>query len=658
MKTGPIIVGLLAHVDAGKTTLAESLLYCSGAIRKAGRVDHQDAFLDTHDLEKRRGITIFSKQAQMTLGDHEITLLDTPGHADFSAEMERTLKVLDYAVLVISGPDGVQGQVRVLWRLLAQYHIPTFLFINKMDQPGTNREAVLSRLKGQLDEACIPFDGEACIPPDMTSDMSDTILRTGDDFEEELATCDEELLDRYLESGQIRDEDIRSLIRERKVFPCFFGSALKQTGIDTFLRGLQRYLECPAYDEEFGARVFKIAREGNVRLTYLKVTGGSLKVKQFLGEEKVDQIRLPSGSSSTLLQEAHAGCVCAVAGPAGTYAGQGFGTEADQESARPALEPVLTYTLELPEGTDMQTAWKNLRQLEEEIPELHLAWEEEGAAIQARVMGEVQIEILREIIRERFGLEVQFAAGRIVYKETIQNTVEGVGHFEPLRHYAEVHLVIEPAPAGSGIILDNICRTDDLDLNWQRLILTHLKEKKHRGVLTGCELTDVKITVTAGRAHLKHTEGGDFRQATYRAVRQGLMQAQSVLLEPMYAFRLEVPQAQVGRAMSDIQAMYGTFDGPYTEGDYSVLTGTAPVFCMQDYMNSVRAYTGGSGRLTLTPQGYLPCHNAQEVIEEISYDPDADTDNPSGSVFCSHGAGVYIPWDEVPEHMHLPATLP
>ena len=649
MNSGPVIVGLLAHVDAGKTTLAESLLFCSGAIRKQGRVDHQNAFLDTFDLEKRRGITIFSKQAQMFLSGQTsggrspegklITLLDTPGHADFSAEMERVLQVLDYALLVISGPDGVQGQVRVLWRLLAQYRIPTILFINKMDQPGTDAGEVLSRLKAQLDENCVSF-----------------CPGSGDDFEEELAACDEDLLERYLETGRISDEDICSLIRERKVFPCFFGSALKLSGIDTLLSGLEHFLKRPSYGGQFGARVFKIAREGNTRLTYLKVTGGSLKVKQLLGEEKVDQIRLPSGSSSKLLQEAPAGYVCAVAGPDRTFAGQGFGTETDRVLAPPVLEPVLTYTLELPEGTDVQAAWQKLRQLEEEIPELHLVWEEEGALIQAHVMGEVQIEILREMIRDRFNLEVEFGSGRILYKETIRNKVEGVGHFEPLRHYAEVHLVLEPAPAGSGVILDNVCRTDDLDLNWQRLILTHLAEKRHRGVLTGSELTDVKITLTAGRAHLKHTEGGDFRQATYRAVRQGLMQADSVLLEPMYSFRLEVPQSQSGRAMSDIQAMSGTFEGPYIEDGFSVLTGTAPVACMQNYMNSVRAYTAGSGRLTLTPTGYAPCHNAQEVIGEISYDPDADTSNPSGSVFCSHGAGFHVPWNEVPRRMHLPGT--
>ena len=646
-----INIGLLAHVDSGKTTLAESLLYLTGSIRKAGRVDHGDAFLDTYELERARGITIFSKQAELMLGERPVTLLDTPGHVDFSAEMERTLQVLDYAILVISGADGVQGHVLTLWRLLKQYRIPVFLFINKMDQEGTDKAALLGELQNRLDERCLEFE--------------DPEGPESEEFLENLAMCGEGTLEQYLDTGTISRQERIRLIRERSVFPCYFGSALKLEGVDGLIRGLEVYT-CPGeYGEEFDARVYKIARDSQgTRLTYLKVTGGCLKVKQLLegtwingeGEqetwkEKADQIRIYSGAGYELVQEAEAGMVCAVTGLSKTYSGQGLGAE--EGSILPVLEPVLTYRVGLPPECDVHVMFGKLGLLEEEIPELHLVWNEAAQEIHVQVMGEVQIEILQSVIRERFGVKVTFDSGSIVYKETIAAPVEGVGHFEPLRHYAEVHLLLEPGEPGSGMQFDSACGTDDLDINWQRLILTHLEEKQHRGVLTGSEITDMKITLVAGKAHLKHTEGGDFRQATYRAVRQGLMQARSVLLEPVYEYRLEVPPETVGRAISDIQKMQGSFSGPLQEGEMAVLTGSAPVSAMRDYQREVSSYTRGCGRLFCSLKGYEPCANAEEVIAAVGYDPEADTDNPSGSVFCAHGAGFVVPWDQVEQYMHL-----
>ena len=643
-----INIGLLAHVDAGKTTLAEAILYLQGSIRKLGRVDHRDTFLDTDAMERARGITIFSKQARLTLGDWQVTLLDTPGHVDFSAEMERTLQVLDCAVLVISGADGVQSHVETLWRLLRRYQIPTFLFINKMDQPGTDREAILAELKSRLDDGCVDFGG---------SDQEAWL--------EELAMCDEALMERYLEDGRIETEDISRLIADRKVFPCYFGSALKNEGVDVLLDGIRRYARVPEYPEAFGAKVYKIGRDAQgARLTYLKVTGGCLRVKMPLSgksrekeawEEKTDQIRLYSGTGFQMVQEAPAGMVCAVTGLTKTYSGQGLGAEPASEL--PLLEPVLTYRLSFPVDVDVHGAYLKLRPLEEEIPELHMIWDGEAREIRVQVMGEVQIEILKNLIRERFELGVSFDAGSIVYKETIAGTVEGVGHFEPLRHYAEVHLLLEPGEPGSGLQFDSICSEDVLDRNWQRLVLTHLEEKTHRGVLTGSEITDMRILLASGRAHQKHTEGGDFRQATYRAVRQGLMHAKNVLLEPVYTFRLEVPSGQVGRAMTDLQQMHGEFGQPQMEGETAVLTGTAPVACLQGYPAKVTAYTAGRGRMSCTLGGYAPCHNSEEVIAAIGYDPEKDTENTADSVFCAHGAGFVVSWEQVPEYMHLESVL-
>ena len=639
-KTKKLAVGILAHVDAGKTTLAEGILYKTGQIRKAGRVDHKDAFLDTEELEKARGITIFSKQAVLKLNETEVTLLDTPGHVDFSAEMERTLQVMDYAVLLISGADGVQGHVETLWRLLARYEIPVFLFINKMDQPGTDAEKLLEELQSRLSEHCLNF----------SQDLQNAELL------EELAMCDEDVLEQYLETGSVEEDQIRTMIAERKVFPCCFGSALKMEGVTEFLKILDRFTKTPEYGGDFGARVFKISRDtaGN-RLTHLKITGGVLKVKQMLGEEKADQIRIYSGAGYTMVQEAPAGTICAVTGLNSTFSGQGIGNETEAE--KPVLEPVLTYRIELPPDCDVHQMLGKLRQLEEEIPELHIVWNERLAEIHAQVMGEVQIEILKSLIHERFGEWVEFGAGNIVYKETIADVVEGVGHFEPLRHYAEVHLLMEPLERGSGVVIDTQCSEDVLDKNWQRLIITHLLERDHRGVLTGAPITDIKITLAAGRAHQKHTEGGDFRQATYRAVRQGLRMAQSVLLEPYYKFRLEVPQQMIGRAMTDIEKMQGTFDTPDTAGEMSVLQGIAPVSTMQGYQKEVLAYSKGMGRLFTTLNGYDICHNEEEIIEASGYDPDRDLENPCGSVFCSHGAGYNVAWNEVPEHMHLESVL-
>lgn len=646
-------MGILAHVDAGKTTLAESILYRSGEIRKLGRVDHQNAFLDTYQLERDRGITIFSKQAEVKIGEKRMTLLDTPGHVDFSAEMERTLMVLDYAILVISGADGVQGHVETLWKLLKQYEIPVFLFINKMDQDGTDKEALLSELKEKLDENCVLFGGE----------------QEKDEFYENISVCGEEdLLEQYLDTGEIETAQIQKMIAKREIFPCFFGSALKLIGVDEFLEGIEEYTLAKKYPEEFGAKIYKISRdEKGTRLTHMKITGGSLKPKMILKgeekeksdsiewEEKVDQLRIYSGSGFTQAKEVRAGEICAVTGLTKTYSGEGIGIE--KAARKPTLDPVLTYRIALPEGCDVHHTFLKLRQLEEEEPQMHIAWQEETNEIHAQIMGEVQIEIMQSLILERFGIEVSFDSGSIVYKETIENKVEGVGHFEPLRHYAEVHLLLEPLPVGSGLIFETDCSEDLLDKNWQRLILTHLLEKKHLGVLTGSEITDMKITLVSGRAHQKHTEGGDFRQATYRAVRQGLKSANSILLEPVYRFRLEVPSENVGRAMNDIQKMKGEFSQPELHGEMSIITGTAPVVLMQDYQREVISYTRGRGKIFCSLNGYEPCHNAEEVIAQRAYDSELDVDNPTSSVFCAHGAGFVVPWDEVPNYMHLASVI-
>ena len=643
-----ITMGILAHVDAGKTTLSEGILYTCKAIRKLGRVDHQDAFLDTNTLERNRGITIFSKQAECTLGEFGITLLDTPGHVDFSAEMERTLQVLDYGILVISGADGVQGHTETLWRLLSRYQIPVFLFINKMDQPGTDRETLLVELKEKLDTNCVDFSAD----------------QTSEDWKEQVAVCDEQVMEAYLEGEEISRVQIQKMIRERKLFPCYFGSALKLTGVKEFLEDLKLRIRESSYPESFGAKIYKITRDNQgERLTHMKITGGTLKVKSVLSngrpgetgegiwQEKVNQIRIYSGEKYTMVSEVKAGTVCAVTGLTATYPGQGLGSE--QASDMPVLEPVLSYRIGLPTEVNVHQALLQLRQLEEEEPLLHIVWNETLGEIYAQVMGEVQIEILKSLIKERFGMAVTFDEGNIVYKETILEPVEGVGHFEPLRHYAEVHLLLEPGETGSGLTFTTDCSEDVLDRNWQRLILTHLEEREHKGVLIGAPITDMKITLLTGRAHIKHTEGGDFRQATYRAVRQGLRKAKSQLLEPYYEFRLEVPSEQVGRSMTDIQKMLGEFDPPKTEGEMTVLTGSAPVVTMRDYQKEVISYTSGRGRLSCTLKGYYPCHNQEEVVEAVGYDPEADLENPTGSVFCAHGAGFVVNWDQVEEYMHV-----
>lgn len=646
-----LVIGILAHVDAGKTTLSESMLYQSGSIRKLGRVDKGDAFLDTYELERERGITIFSKQAQLSIDDLQITLLDTPGHVDFSAEMERTLQVLDYAILVISGADGVQGHTETLWKLLERYHIPVFLFINKMDQNGTDEVALMNELKKRLDENCVDFS------------QTDT-----DELNESIAMCSEALLEQYLESGEIEDTQIRNLIRKRNLFPCYFGSALKVTGVDEFMRGIMNYTEVATESEEakFGAKVYKISRDdqGN-RLTYIKVTSGCLKVKDLLSgrdrrkekdwEEKINQIRIYSGAKFETVNQAELGMICAVTGLSQTYPGEGLGIERDSDI--PILEPVLTYQIQLPEDCEVHSMLEKLRQLEEEEPLLHIIWNEKLGEIYAQIMSEVQIEVLKSLIWERFHVRIEFGKGNIVYKETIRQPVEGVGHFEPLRHYAEVHLLLEPAEAGTGLHFFSNCSQDTLDLNWQRLILTHLEEKEHCGVLTGSAITDMHITLTTGKAHQKHTEGGDFRQATYRAVRQGLKKAESILLEPYYSYRLEVPADMVGRAMTDIQRMSGSFDTPLQDGEIAILTGSAPVVTMRDYQTEVISYTKGRGRLSCTLEGYKPCHNQEEVVKEVGYDSERDLDNPTGSVFCAHGAGFVVKWDEVENYMHLQSTL-
>lgn len=643
-----ITMGILAHVDAGKTTLSEGILYTCKAIRKLGRVDHQDAFLDTNTLERNRGITIFSKQAECTLGEFGITLLDTPGHVDFSAEMERTLQVLDYGILVISGADGVQGHTETLWRLLSRYQIPVFLFINKMDQPGTDRETLLVELKEKLDSNCVDFSAD----------------QTSEDWKEQVAVCDEQVMEAYLEGEEISRVQIQKMIRERKLFPCYFGSALKLTGVKEFLEDLKLRIRESSYPESFGAKIYKITRDSQgERLSHMKITGGVLKVKSVLSngkpgesgegiwQEKVNQIRIYSGEKYTMVSEVKAGTVCAVTGLTATYPGQGLGSE--QASDMPVLEPVLSYRIGLQEEVNVHQALLQLRQLEEEEPLLHIVWNGTLGEIYAQVMGEVQIEILKSLIKERFGMTVTFDEGNIVYKETILEPVEGIGHFEPLRHYAEVHLLLEPGETGSGLTFATDCSEDVLDRNWQRLILTHLEEREHKGVLLGAPITDMKITLLTGRAHIKHTEGGDFRQATYRAVRQGLRKAKSQLLEPYYEFRLEVPSEQVGRSMTDIQKMLGEFDTPKTEGEMTVLTGSAPVVTMRDYQKEVISYTSGRGRLSCTLKGYYPCHNQEEVVEAVGYDPEADFENPTGSVFCAHGAGFVVNWDRVEEYMHV-----
>ena len=657
-----LVIGILAHVDAGKTTLSEELLYLCGEIRKIGRVDHGDAFLDTYELEKERGITIFSKQALLKTENMEVTLLDTPGHVDFSAEMERTLQVLDYAILVINGMDGVQSHTMTLWRLLERYQIPTFLFVNKMDQQGTDHDALLNDLKQHLHENCVDFG--------RTQDTDYGMYELTPEQLENIAVCEEDILETYLETGIVEDRDIARLIVQRKIFPCYFGSALKEKGVKDFWNGVQKYTAEPKRPTEFGAKVFKIARDeqGN-RLTYMKITGGSLKVKTLLSsnsngqslpgrkaeeaawEEKADQIRLYSGAKYELTSEAEAGTVCAVTGLTRTYPGEGLGIE--QESELPILEPVLNYQIILPDDCDPHQMLQKLRQLEEEEPQLHILWDSQFSEIHAQLMGEVQIEILKKLIWDRFHVAVEFGAGSIVYKETVAEPVEGVGHFEPLRHYAEVHLLIEPGEPGSGCQFFTACSEDVLARNWQRLILTHLEEKEHIGVLTGSPLTDVQITILTGRAHAKHTEGGDFRQATYRAVRQGLRKARNILLEPYYEFRLEVPAGMIGRAMSDVQKMQGTFDAPEVEGETAILKGTAAVAQMRDYQKEVVSYTHGTGKLFCSLKGYAPCKNQDEVVQNIGYDPEADLENPTGSVFCAHGAGFVVPWDQVEAYMHL-----
>ena len=629
-----LVVGILAHVDSGKTTLSEAMLYTAGKIRKLGRVDHKDAYLDTDAQERERGITIFSKQAVFTYDGMEITLLDTPGHVDFSAEMERTLQVLDYAILVINGMDGVQSHTDTLWKLLKRYEIPTFIFVNKMDMEGADKDAVFQNIRKKLDGDCVDF--------------------SSGDRDEQIAMADERLLDTYLDSGMVEVEDIIEAILDRKIFPCFWGSALKLSGVQELLDAMNTYMVMPAYNAEFGGRIFKISRDAKgERLTYMKVTGGSLKCREQIEgtEGKVNQIRIYSGARYETVEEASAGTVCAVTGLGETSAGQGVGCE--QENVFAGLEPVLSYKVSYPEDKDAVVVLRDIRQLEEEEPELHVEFAQETGEIFVKVMGQVQLQVLTQIIKDRFGYLISFGMGRIIYKETLAEPVMGVGHFEPLRHYAEVHLLMEPLEPGSGMQFDTICSEDVLDKNWQRLILTHLEEKEYRGVLTGAPITDMKITVTAGRAHQKHTEGGDFRQATYRAVRQGLMMGECRLLEPVYAGRLEIPTEMTGRAMNDITRMHGRFAQPEIEGEMSILTGTAPVATMQEYQQDVTAYTRGQGKLSCTLQGYEPCHNEDEVLAASTYDPELDMANPASSVFCAHGAGYIVDWYDVYDMMHV-----
>lgn len=635
------VIGILAHVDAGKTTLSEAMLYTAGSIRKLGRVDHKDAFLDNFNMERERGITIFSKQAVFSWNDVNITLLDTPGHVDFSTEMERTLQVLDYAILVISGTDGVQSHTKTLWKLLKRYNIPVFIFVNKMDLEGSDKENVLDDIKSKLSSDCMDF--------------SDT---ESDDFYENAAMCDEEALDIYMDEGKLSSDIIASLIEERKIFPCIFVSALKMDGIEYFMDKFTEFIREKDYPKEFGARVFKIARDNQSKhLTYMKITGGSLKVRSVIQEidEKVDQIRIYSGDKFKAVDEAVAGDVCAVTGLVNTHSGDGLGIE--HENKLPTLEPVMTYKIIVHDNCDMHKLLQDMKQLEEEDPQLHVMWNEQYQEINIQLMGEVQTEVLKSLVWDRFHVEIEFGSGNIVYKETIKNTVEGIGHFEPLRHYAEVHLIMEPGEPGSGLQFMTDCKEDELDKNWQRLILTHLEEKEHPGVLTGSAITDMRITLVAGRAHIKHTEGGDFRQATYRAVRQGLMQAENVLLEPYYDFVIEVPTENMGRAMSDIQRMNGECEAPVTEGDMTILKGNAPVIKMNGYMSEIKMYTGGRGRMSCSLKGYRPCGNQDEIVESIGYNPDNDINNPTGSVFCAHGSGFYVPWNEVRNYMHIEARI-
>ena len=639
-----LVIGILAHVDSGKTTLSEAMLFRSGEIRRLGRVDHGDAFLDTNEIEREKGITIFSKQAELTAGETEITLLDTPGHIDFSTEAERTLQVLDYAVLVISGTDGVQSHTETLWELLKRYEVPAFVFVNKMDISAFEQAELMDELKKRLGDGCVDFGG-----------------RNGDGFAEECALCSERLMEEALSDDPVSDEALSEAISARTLFPCFFGSALKLEGIDEFLDALDRYTLKKVYPKTFGAKVFKISEdEQGKRLTHMKITGGSLRVRDRIdgrergGEEwseKADRIRIYSGEKARSVDEALPGMVCAVSGLTKTYPGEGLGCEPDSDI--PVLEPVLTYRVELDGKTDVHTALSELRRIEEEEPQLHIIWNEHLKEIHIQLMGEVQIEVLRRIIFERFGMRVEFGRGSISYRETIAEPVVGIGHFEPLRHYAEVHLMLEPLQRGEGLIFETDCPEGMLDKNWQRLVLTHLKEKTHIGVLTGSPITDMKITLIAGRAHKKHTEGGDFRQATYRAVRQGLRSAKSILLEPWYKFRLEVPQENIGRAMTDIKNMGGEFEAPHTAGEISVMTGSVPVSEMRDYHTELTNYTRGRGRLFTTLLGYRECHNADEVIADIGYDCDGDIENPADSVFCAHGSGFLVKWDEVGDYAHV-----
>ncbi len=642
-----IVIGILAHVDAGKTTLSEAVLYLAGALKKLGRVDHRDAFLDTFEIERERGITVFSKQAEFSLENTEVTLLDTPGHVDFSAEAERVLQVLDYAVLVVSGTDGVQSHTLTLWELFKYYHIPVIIFVNKMDLPGAEKGKLMSELKGRLSDGCI----------DISPGLKDESVK------ENLAMFDDVLLERVLENGEVTANDVAKLSAKREVFPCFFGSALRLEGVSELLEALDVYTMQPDYGLEFGAKVFKVSRDaqGN-RLSYMKITGGTLKVRDLLRgaedggwQEKVSQLRIYSGGKFKTTEEAYPGMICAAMGLMHTRPGTSIGSAA--VSMEPVLEPVLTYKLLLPEGCDANKMLQNMRCLEEEDPQLKVTWQAETGTIQVLLMGEIQLEILTRLIEERFGVKVRFDEGSTVYKETIAAPVLGIGHFEPLRHYAEVQLLLEPGERGSGLRFSTACSLDVLDLNWQRLILTHLAEKRHKGVLTGAQVTDVTITLITGKAHVKHTEGGDFREATYRAVRNGLMQAENQLLEPYYRFVLEVPENLVGRAMNDIQRLEGSFEPPETENGFSILKGAAPVSTMRGYRTEVAAYTKGEGRLSCVPDGYKECHNAKEVIEASGYDPERDTENPPDSVFCSHGAGVIVKWDEVFDRAHMDSGL-
>ena len=642
-----LVIGILAHVDSGKTTLSEEILFHTGKIRRKGRVDHKDSFLDSHDIERDRGITIFSSQAVFGYGDCEFTLLDTPGHVDFSTETERTLRVLDYAILVISGTDGVQSHTETLWKLLSDYNIPVFIFINKMDISSYDKNVIIKNLKSRLNDGCIDFSRER-----------------DDAVSEELAMCDEALMDSFLEGKDFSDEHVKRAIKNRRIFPCYFGSALKSDGVDKLLDGINTFADEPERHSSFGAKVFKISQdEQGERLTHMKITGGTLKVKDTVSHkggnseysEKINQVRIYSGDGFKMVSEAFCGSVCTVTGLKGTYPGEGIGAEPNSDEA--VLEPVLNYRVVLPSGCDVHNALADFRTLEDEDPQLHVSWNEQLREINVSIMGEVQLEVLKRIAMERFNMNIEFDSGSIAYKETISDKVEGVGHYEPLRHYAEVHLILEPGERGSGLVFNADCPENMLDANFQRLVLTHLKEKTHLGVLTGSPVTDMKITLTAGRSHLKHTEGGDFRQATYRAVRQGLMQAKSVLLEPWYKFRLELPSVNVGRAMTDSQQMGGNINPPETSGEFSILTGDVPTSSMQGYQNELNGYTKGKGRLSCMLKGYDICHNADEVISDIAYNAESDLDNTADSVFCAHGAGFNVKWDSVKEHMHLDSTL-